>query len=87
VLCCWEFRRTDFGPVSPAGVAGSRGEDEPGSGFGDLEVQVEQDAGVGVGGEHDAGATPTFRRRINAPAPFHDHACPDIAPPSFEPLI
>ena len=45
----------DLGSVSLAGVAGGGLEDEPGGGFGGLEVQVEQDAGVGVGGQHDAG--------------------------------
>lgn len=47
-------------PVLAAGFAGCGGQDEAGGCSGDGEVQVEQDAGVGVGGEHDAGVAELF---------------------------
>jgi hypothetical protein len=54
-LGCGGFRRPCSTTVALAGVAGGRGQDQPGGGFRGLRMELVQDAGVGVGGEHDAG--------------------------------
>jgi hypothetical protein len=57
LLGCCGPRSGRSGVVSAVRLAdgGCGGQDEPGGGLGGLDVQVVQDAGVGVGGEHDAG--------------------------------
>lgn len=64
-------RRTKGGPARTdreGGDAGCGGQDEAGGGFGDGEVQVEWDAGVGVGGEHDGGVAELLLNGLEASA-------------------